>query len=64
MNLLPILSEYQHGTKNSKVYKMASGNYGVLTYDSVDDYNGFESFGSEDDADNFAEDWVLKNVSL
>ena len=43
---------------------MASGNYGVLTYDSADDYNGFESFGSEEDADNFAEDWVLKNVSL
>ena len=64
MNLLPILSEYQNGTKNAKIYKMANGQYGVLTYEADNDYNGFESFGSEEDAEIFAEDWVLKNVSL
>lgn len=64
MNLLPILSEYQHGTKNAKVYKMANGNYGVLTFEAQNDYNGFETFGNEDDAEIFAEDWVLSHEPI
>lgn len=64
MNLLPILSEYQHGTKNAKLYKMANGEYGVLTYEAESDYNGFEAFGNEDDAECFAENWVLGHESV
>jgi hypothetical protein len=58
MNLLPILSNYQEGSRNAKVYKTHGGEYGVLVYDAQDDYNGFASFSSEQDADDFAEDWV------
>jgi len=64
MNLLPILSEYQHGTKNARVYKMANGEYGVSTFEAESDYNGFESFHTEDDAEGFAETWVLSNEPI
>ena len=63
-SLLPILSNYQHGTRNAKVYQTHSGEYGVLVYDSQDDYNGFASFEYEDDAESFAEDWVTGHVSI
>lgn len=59
MNLLPIISDYQQGTRNAKVYKTTSGEYGVIVYDAETDYNGFDSFDIVDDAEDFAEDWVL-----
>ncbi len=58
--MFPILSDYQEGTRNAKVYKAAAGNYGVIVYDADDDYNGFESFATEELAEQFAEDWVLR----
>ena len=58
--MMPILSNYQEGTRNAKVYKTASGDYGVIVYDADNDYNEFQSFPAEDDAEQFAEDWVLK----
>lgn len=58
--MMPILSNYQEGTRNAKVYKTANGEYGVIVYDSQDDFNGFESFPTEDLAEEFAEDWVLR----
>jgi hypothetical protein len=58
--MMPILSNYQEGTRNAKVYKTATGEYGVIVYDADTDYNGFESFVNEDLADHFAEDWVLR----
>lgn len=58
--MTPILSEYQEGTRNARVYKTASGDYGVIVYDANDDYNEFESFIDEDLAEQFAEDWVLR----
>ena len=61
MNLLPILSNYQDGLRNAKVYKTATGEFGVLTYDANDDYNGFAIFDTEEDAENHAEDWVTGN---
>ena len=64
MNLSIILSEYQDGTRNARVYKTASGEYGVITFDATDDYNGFESFPLEEDAEVYAEDWVTKHVSI
>jgi hypothetical protein len=60
MNVLPIISDYQDGTRNAKVYKDPRGRFCVVIYDSVDDYNGFESFDNIDDAEDFAEDWVLR----
>jgi hypothetical protein len=58
--MMPILSNYQEGTRNAKVYKTATGEYGVIIYDADTDYNAFESFVTEDLAEEFAEDWVLR----
>lgn len=58
--MTPILSEFQEGTRNARVYKTASGDYGVIVYDASDDYNEFQSFPDEDLAEHFAEDWVLR----
>ena len=58
--MMPILSNYQEGTRNAKVYKTATGEYGVIVYDAEVDYNEFQSFPDEDHAEQFAEDWVLK----
>ena len=63
-SIMPILSNYQEGTRNAKVYLTQNGHFGVITYDSVDDYNGFESFPTEDEADIFAESWVLGHESV
>lgn len=64
INVMPILSEYQGGLRNAKVYKTANGEFGVLTFDASDDYNGYQSFPTEEDAENFAEDWVLNHDTL
>lgn len=58
-SLMPILSNYQEGTRNAKVYKTTNGEWGVIVYDAQDDYNGFASFATEEDAEIFAEDWVM-----
>lgn len=62
--MTPILSEYQNGTRNARVYKTASGDYGVVYYDAQDDFNGFESFVEIDKAEDFAEDWVMGHESV
>ena len=56
--MTPILSEYQHGTRNARVYRTAMGEWGVVVFDSSNDFNGFDSFSNEDEADLFAEGWV------
>jgi hypothetical protein len=58
--MMPILSNYQEGTRNAKVYKDASGNFSVIVFDAETDYNAHESFSYINDAEDFAEDWVLK----
>ena len=40
--MTPIISEYQNGTRNARVYKTTSGQYGVLLFDANDDYNEFQ----------------------
>lgn len=57
---MPIISEYQEGTRNAKVYKDASGSFCVIVNDEEDTYNSYESFHSINDAEDYAEDWVLK----
>ena len=58
--MTPILSDFQEGTRNAKVYKTANGEYGVIVYDADTDYNEFQCFINEDLAEEFAEDWVLR----
>lgn len=53
-----ILSEFQDGTRNARVYQTTNGEYGVVTFDASDDYNGFAVFDLEEDAEIYAEDWV------
>ena len=62
--MTPILSEYQHGTRNARVHRTANGEWGVVVFDSVDDFNGFKSFPREDEADLFAEGWVQGYESI
>jgi hypothetical protein len=62
--MMKILSEYQEGTRNARIYKTQNGDYGVVVYDSQDDYNGFDSFDFLETAENFAEDWVNKDVPI
>lgn len=63
-SLMPILSNYQEGTRNAKVYKTTNGEFGVIVYDAQEDYNGFASFPTEEDAENFAEDWVTGHDTI
>jgi hypothetical protein len=58
--MTPILSDYQEGTRNAKVYRDNSGKFCVIVFDAEDDFNGYESFSSIDLAEDFAEDWVLR----
>jgi len=58
------LSEYQEGLRNARVYLTQTGQFGVVVYDGNTDYEDFRSFDTEDDADDFAEDWVTKNVAI
>lgn len=58
--MMNIISNYQHGTRNAKVYKTETG-YGVLMFEAETDYNAFNSFTNIDSAEDFAEDWVVKH---
>lgn len=58
-NLMKILSNFQEGLRNAKVYKTTNGDFGVLYYDATVDYNEFASFTSLDLAEDSAEDWVM-----
>lgn len=55
-----ILSEFQEGLRNARVYKTQRGEYGVIVYDADDDREEFRSFTTEDAAEEFAEDWVMR----
>jgi hypothetical protein len=57
--MTPIISEYQEGTRNARVYKTANGEYGVLLFDAEDDHNEFKAYATIDEAEDAAEDWVL-----
>lgn len=62
--MMKILSEFQDGTRNARVYKTTNGDYGVIVFDAQDDFNGFDSFETLDLAEAFAEDWVTGHVSI
>lgn len=61
--VMPILNDYQHGTRNAKVYKTNNGDYGVIVFDSNDDYNEFKSYPTLEEAKASAIKWV-NNVSI
>jgi hypothetical protein len=60
--MTPIISEHQEGSRNARVYKTSNGEYGVVVFDAETDYNGFQSFHSIDLAEDYAEDWVLRET--
>ena len=60
--MTPIISNHQQGSRNAKVYKTSNGGYGVVVFDAETDYNGFQSFDSIDLAEDYAEDWVLRET--
>ena len=62
--MLNILSNYQEGLRNAKVYKTQPGDYGVVVFDGNDGSEFFKSFPTEQDAEDFAEDWVTGNVAI
>jgi hypothetical protein len=62
--MTPIISEYQEGTRNARVYRTTSGDYGVLLFDAETDFNDFKSFHTIDDAENAAEDWVMGHDTI
>lgn len=49
-----LLSEYQNNTYNARVYLNDKGKYSALLYD-------VKFFDTEEDAENCAENWVLKH---
>jgi len=62
--MTPIISEHQEGSRNARVYKTASGDYGVLLFDATTDFNDFLSFPTIDKAEDVAENWVLQHGSI
>jgi hypothetical protein len=61
--MTPILSNYQEGLRNAKVYKTTNGNFGVVVYDANDDFNGFESFEEIHAAETYAQNWVARSLA-
>ena len=59
-----IISEHFEETRNAKVYRNDKGQFGVDTYDSMDDFNGYRAFPTIDLAENYAEDFVQKKRVL
>lgn len=56
------LTEFTEGSKTSQVvYMKGNNNYMVLLFEAELDYNGVKYFDDEQDAEDFAEDWVMKN---
>lgn len=59
MEELYILSEYQSRGRNAKVYTQEDDNFGVITFDADTDYNGYQFFVYEREAEEYAREWVL-----
>jgi hypothetical protein len=55
-----LISEYQNKSRNARVYKTDRGDYHIIMYDADYDYNGFHAFMNLDNAEDYAESWVLQ----
>lgn len=62
-SLFKILSNFQEGHRNARVYKTASGDYGVLYYDATFDYNEFSTFDTLQLAEDSGQEWVKGHVN-
>lgn len=60
MKELIMISEHQNGTRNARVYLHHTNVFDVIVYDSDDDYTFLKKFGAVDDAEDYAENWVLR----
>jgi hypothetical protein len=54
-----IISEYQEGTRNARVYKTNVG-YGIMLFDAADQYDDVTFADFLEDAEAYAESWVLQ----
>jgi hypothetical protein len=63
LDKLEVLSEYQEGLRNAKTYMASNNKYGVIAYDANLDIERFYCFDTEQIAEDFAEDWVLKSTT-
>lgn len=61
---MSVISEYQEGTRNARVYRTQNGDYGVVVFEAESDYEEFKSFITLDKAEDYAEDWVTRNVPI
>jgi hypothetical protein len=59
---LSVLSEYQEGLRNAKIYR-SDNKYHVIVFDANLEHEGFYCFDTEQVAEDFAEDWVLKSTT-
>lgn len=57
-SLLKLISDYEEGERKARVYLEPDGKFAVSLYDCVD-FHGTETFTDLDEAEDFAEDWVL-----
>ena len=55
------LSTYTEGNKVAKVYLRGKEGYRVTLFDSYTEFMDEKYFDSEEIAESFAEDWVLKH---
>jgi len=53
-----IISEHFEETRNAKVYRNQVGQFGVDTYDSRDNFNGYRHFSTLQLAEDYAETFV------
>lgn len=59
-----LISEYQTGNRNARVYKTTTGTYMVVLYDGDLDSEDSKPFQFIDMAEDFAEDWVNGDVAI
>lgn len=55
------LSGYMEGPRIAKVYPRTLGGYRVWLYDTLTEFQDEKFFNSEQEADDAAENWVLRH---
>ncbi len=55
------LHTFVEGNRTARVYTRGKNSYRVFVLDSYTEFQDEKYFDSEEDAEVFAEDWVLKN---
>jgi hypothetical protein len=55
------LSQYINGTRTATVYARTHGGYRIVMIDSYFETEAVQFTQTEEEADNLAEDWVMKS---